>query len=471
MRRNIFSLTLLLSVAFILASCLGTDDDTQYYADTAITSFSLGTLNRTVHTTSSTGKDSTYSTTVTGSLYSFNIDQANGLIYNTDSLPIGTDNSKVISTISSKNSGLIIYKSLTSDTLNYYSSSDSIDFSSPREFRVYSTNGSGYRKYEIHVNVHQQDSDTIVWKKMAVNSSIASMKKMRAVENNSILYVFGTNGSNTEIYSSAASDGKSWSKLNTNMTLDADAYKNSVVNDGYIYVISNGTILKSSNGSEWSSVAQNSDVKQLVGASTTEMYALNSNNKLLVSKNNGSTWSTDNIDGDEAYLPSQDINYTSAALKSNAKTDRIVLVGNRAQADGDTTAVVWTKLVEYSDDTVTSSWEQIEKGEDNHYNYLPNLTSLVVIPYENGMLAFGGKGINSDKVAFSRFYKSYDNGLTWNNNKHYLFPDGFDCSVTSFTAVSDESNNIWIICGESGQIWRGHLSQLGWTNYQSSYTE
>ena len=50
------------------------------------------------------------------------------------------------------------------------------------------------------------------------------------------------------------------------------------------------------------------------------------------------------------------------------------------------------------------------------------------------------------------------NGITWVNNT-LLFPSGFDCSNTSFTAVKDESNYIWIFCGDSGQIWKGRLEQ------------
>src|SRR5574344_94997 len=472
MRRNIFSLILLLVAVPMLMSCLNSDNETStYYNDAAITSFSIGTLKRTMHTTSSKGVDSTYTTTVSGSVYKFYIDQQLGLIYNPDSLPIGT-RPFGLSTISSKNSGIIVYKSLTSDTLSYYSSSDSVDFSSVREYRVYPTSGATYKTYKVSVNVHQQDSDTIIWNKATVNKSIAAFKGMKSVAYNKTIYVYGTNGANTIAYSSSSSDGATWNQLSMNKNLASDAYKSIIVNNNLFYIISDGTVLKSTDGANWNEVSTGTGLKQLIGGTTTELYALNENSTISVSKDKGVTWSNDNIQDDVRYLPTKDIHYNTVSLASNDSTDRIVIVGNRDNTTSvDTTAMVWTKLVEYSVGSPSGSWEIVEKGEDNTKNYLPDLTSLVVIPYDNGMLAFGGSGVNSGKVKFSQFYQSYDSGITWVNNTHYYFPSGFDCSNTSFTAVKDESNYIWIFCGDSGQIWKGRLNRLGWTKNKTSYTE
>ena len=70
-----------------LASCTKADETTvTLYDDAAITSFTLGNLNRYVN-----GVKSTFA----GSDYLFHIDQVNRTIYNTDSLPLGTDITKV----------------------------------------------------------------------------------------------------------------------------------------------------------------------------------------------------------------------------------------------------------------------------------------------------------------------------------------------------------------------------------------
>ena len=96
---------LLMALTLIFASCLKSEDEaTVSYNDTAISSFSLGTLNRYVKTKAKDGvTDSTYKTTVPGGKYLFRIDHLNHKIYNPDSLPYGTDVKKVVVTVSAKN--------------------------------------------------------------------------------------------------------------------------------------------------------------------------------------------------------------------------------------------------------------------------------------------------------------------------------------------------------------------------------
>ena len=55
------------------------------HLDTAITAFSLGSLDR--YTKTKAGKDTLLKANVTGSDYKFYIDQAQRKIYNVDSLP------------------------------------------------------------------------------------------------------------------------------------------------------------------------------------------------------------------------------------------------------------------------------------------------------------------------------------------------------------------------------------------------
>ena len=81
MKRKFFAFILLLSAGLSLSSCLSSDDDTniEYTHDTAITAFSLGTMNRYYLGKTSDGTmDSTYATTIAGSNYKFYIDQTAG---------------------------------------------------------------------------------------------------------------------------------------------------------------------------------------------------------------------------------------------------------------------------------------------------------------------------------------------------------------------------------------------------------
>ena len=92
MNRNLTRLCALTVGALMLISCLESDDDTTVYGDAAITNFTLGSLNRYVHTKSSkTGNDTIVKSTVTGSAYKMNIDHFGQHIYNQTPLPVGTD--------------------------------------------------------------------------------------------------------------------------------------------------------------------------------------------------------------------------------------------------------------------------------------------------------------------------------------------------------------------------------------------
>ena len=84
MTKKLSSLFIMVVTLLIMSSCLGTSEDkTTYYDDTAVTAFSLGTLNITRQTKTKDGlRDSTVKSTYKANSYHFNIDQVNRLIYN-----------------------------------------------------------------------------------------------------------------------------------------------------------------------------------------------------------------------------------------------------------------------------------------------------------------------------------------------------------------------------------------------------
>ena len=165
MRKIIYMLAVLLSASVTLSSCLKSEETSvTLYDDMAITSFTLGTLNRyTTVTSSSTGNDTTVKTTVTGSTYPMSIDHVGCKIYNQKPLPKGTDTKHVICTINTRNNGVVYRKNVDSDTLTYHAATDSVDFSQPRLFRVFATDGSGSRDYIVTLNVDDETGTTFEW--------------------------------------------------------------------------------------------------------------------------------------------------------------------------------------------------------------------------------------------------------------------------------------------------------------------
>lgn len=171
MNKHISALLALIMGALLMTSCLNSDDSSEiiYNNDTAITAFNLTTVNRYIHTTSKSGKDSVYKKTLSSPV-TFYIDQYNKTIYNVDSLYADCDLKHVLAEISTRNSGVVAIKSMISDTLRTYNSSDSLDFSQVREIRVYSQRGDTYRAYQVSVNKHQIATGVLMWEQMPAGS-------------------------------------------------------------------------------------------------------------------------------------------------------------------------------------------------------------------------------------------------------------------------------------------------------------
>ncbi len=147
-------------LSFVSQSCKDNDDDT-YYAEltnssTAITAFSLQENNEIME-----NLDSVF----------FTIDLDNAQIYNADSLPVGTDVSKlkVSMTFATCYSAEfhVTGGKVMSDTTFAYSERDTIDFTGDVKFTILSQDLSSKREYSIKVNVHNIEPDTLYWDRMA----------------------------------------------------------------------------------------------------------------------------------------------------------------------------------------------------------------------------------------------------------------------------------------------------------------
>ncbi|MBQ7689755.1 MAG: hypothetical protein IJT30_00965 [Muribaculaceae bacterium] len=99
----------------------------------------------------------------------FTIDPERGLIYNADSLPVGTDVSALKVTVGFKSAVSQAVFSVTdanqSRTEYEYTStsSDAMDFRYGVRLTVTSSDGACVKDYEVKVNVHQIEPDSLVW--------------------------------------------------------------------------------------------------------------------------------------------------------------------------------------------------------------------------------------------------------------------------------------------------------------------
>ena len=448
MKRKFFAFIALITATLSLSSCLSSDETTvEYTHDTAITAFSLGSLDR--YTKTKAGKDTLLKANVTGSDYKFYIDQAQRLIYNVDSLPCGVRDTAILATISSKNSSPILLMDInkTDSVAGYYSSSDSINFSKPRYIRVYSSDYSAYAEYKVIVNVHKELPYEFKWHELAQNNSqLAAFSDLKAVACGDDIYVFGkTADGSTKALKSAINDGSAWSSIVMNVSLSSDAYQSAVALDGKLYISDGGKVYASADAATWTVVSDNADIKQLIGASSKYLYAYTAAG-ISVSKDQGASWEVEKLDKEADYLPTQNISMNVAGVLSAKNVENVMLMGTRDKAKNDTITTTWLRTVDY-DVNEAGQWNYLE----NDKKQMPWMDQVITCAADTGFVALGSNG---------KWYKSQDAGLTWTQDKKVSLPSEFG-TAARFAFCRDKQHYYWII--RNGYVWRGRFNIDGWS--------
>lgn len=467
MKSKFTAVAMLLAAVFSLASCLSSDDNDYVYTDdSAITSFSVQTAKQYIHTTTKSGKDSIITKTLSLSDYRFVIDQQKCEIYNPDSLPYGVNARKLLVNASAASSGSVYIKSVTSDSVQYVSSSDSLDFSRIRQLQAVSLSGKAMRRYTVKVNVHQEPADSFVWHSLPASEAIrtlnaAKLYALRTADGKTRMLMLGNDGIQTIVF--ASDDGSAWTPATPdfNHTVAADAYRNAVVKGDSLYLCDNGNILRTADGNTWQAMGNATGIKRLVAASPVRLYGYSTDGKFMESTDNGASWQTSTIDDDASLLPLGETTYATMALKTNANAWRTLLIGS---ASADNTMAIWGKIDEGAPHSVEQPWAYYTQSEFNRYK-LPLLTNANAGVYGDYILLAG-----NDAAGKASFFSSRDCGLTWERDSAATFPADFGYNAACAMTV-DADNFIWIVNTTTGATWRGRVNSLGWKKEQHYFDE
>lgn len=462
-------IAVLFAATSIMTSCLDNDvEQITYTSETSITGFSLGTLNINRMGKDKNGLDSPYVDTLDCSNYPFTIDQINRIITNKDSLPVGTHIDKVITSIT-YDAGMLGYTPKGSDHDTIWTSTDSIDFTDPVEFKVYAYSGVEGKPYKVTINVHKQEPDTISWKKFDTQLfNAGSLSEQKAVYANGKVYVFGKNGNGTHIeYSDVANDNPSpWVPVTDNISSNIDTYS-ATAWAGNIYFLAGGTndkrLYKLSVTTDEIEPVGTEIFEVLIGANEikSELYAVKGGKSGIYKEN---TW-TEDADPFTLCPTGKPFfsNTTTASYNSNI-TSTVALCYNQGTTANDTTALVFNRM------SSDNKWETRMQNLP-----LPNLKNVTMIYYDGKLYAFGGESVKPEVKPFSQFYCSTDNGLCWRPVTECMaFPAEFStlytthhgnysCAVTpKLENGTSRGNFIWIVW-EDGSISRGRINRLGFT--------
>jgi len=414
-----------------------------------VKAMTLGTLNRHLHTRSRSGADSIYTIKVTGSLYPLTIDQVNQRIFNVDSLPVGTDPTKIL--ISElKATGTVSIQSKITGKDTVVNKKDSIDFSTPRIITVYATDRVSNRKYQVDIRVHKEWGDSVTWQRTASGiSAFSSVRQLHAIAVESTLYAFGLEGTMPVVLTANTASPQQWTRhAITPATLDA----HSVVRHGNrFFALASNQLMTSTDGINWTSANATgvpNSFTQLVGSGTKHLLAL-SGASLVSSTDGGKTWTADALDS-SAPLPLDEnagIVFASTVSKNYEKAVVLGLRGNEP--------VLWQRDLDLSG-TDTFGWVNFPL-DAHRRGHLPTFQNYTLAHYDDALLLTGEKSDGS----FGGLYLSRDNGYTW-LQKELKVPA--ISGATSATVTVDAQNYIYIICAGSGEVWRGRINRLGWKN-------
>ena len=447
----------------IITSCLDNDvEEIIYDPNSSITGFSIGTLHIDRMGKDRNGADSPYVDTLDCSMYPFTINQMTRTIENKDSLPIGIHVDKVVTNITyDSNYGILAYrpKGAANDTV--WSSTDSIDFTEPVEFKVYLYSGSTGSPYTVKVNVHQLEPDTMAWADFdAPAEEQLNLSLQTSLFADGRIYTFGKDGmGNPVVRYNEISDGtpNGWETLTFDTPLNIRPYSPVMWGENICFLCKNADdnyytlyYMDPADGSVEPKSASN--ILQLMAADGSKLYASTEDGFGFFDEN--LSWTKDTEEAEFAL--DGRISAYSEPLSYNANITRTVIFGHN-QVETDTAAVVYQRL------SNESGWTKLTQNQS-----MPNLKNISMIHYDGKLCAFGGPSSSSTSIVtrpFKSFYSSDDNGLTWwPVTECMYFPETFKEVYTeeegSYSATVDSDNFIWIIWN-NGNLSRGRINRLG----------
>lgn len=441
MRRKFLSIIVgFLALSIAISSCLDSDDSVyELSSDATVRAFGIDTIH--------------------GKYYKFTIDQLRKIIYNKDSLPVGSDTviDKIL--IDTFSVGGYITTGLM-DTL--FVMTDSVDLrpamnpdseTGGMKFKIHAADGVTTCEYTLQVRVHLQDPDSLVWKNMAevapVFSEAVNIGRQKAI----ILNEGGKE--QLLVYTSPASAYKTstadyvWNGFAVT-GLPQDVRLASATNFlGTLYMLTeSGDVYASVDGAAWSKEeGLSGGVTSLVacfpendmsGVAASLAGVLDADGRHFCTTTDGKTW---NIHGAvPENFPDGDFCYT---LQNGANgVDKVYAVGLSA-----------------AEDTKTLPWFSLDGKEwislDTQDAACPYLSNPSILWYGDNFYCWGG--------SLEAIYSSLT-GIAWyETESKFMLPEGFK-DKGAYSMDIDSNRFIWMVFGGEGkpnEVWRGRLNKLG----------
>lgn len=383
----------------------------------------------------------------------FSIDLDHGVIYNADSLPVGTKVNKLVANISYSSaitSAKIIMSGGTTrnDTIDYIKNpGDSIDFTGNVRLILAADNEEMKKEYTIKLNVHRQQPDSLVWNEMAVTSlpsRLPDPQSQKSVEMNGKAFtlIMESDGSYT-LASCADLYGNEWEKNPLSLSFAPEVGSFTASSSAFYILDSTGTLYTSPDATAWTATGEKWN-RIIGGYGDTAVGILTDNEGLKYAQYPMKDLQAAPVDSD---FPVDGIS-NLASYSNKWMASPVALFCGGVKADGTLSSDVWAF------DGV--NWIILARGA------FPAVKGASLIPYYafrftnktsmqpselNVWMLLGGE---LEDGSFTRtVYVSYDNGVNWRAGDTLLqLPDFFPmmkgCDNVVQTHTQDTAlSNAW----------------------------
>lgn len=462
-----FTTYLLITVAISgMISCGSDEPSTDEYvsSSTAIKSFSLQKNEKAL-----VNLDSVF----------FSIDLDNSRIYNADSLPFGTNVTRIpvsITTDGCKALTITQTKEGEEDVVVDYlkNSGDSIDFTKTVIITMTSINGLYRRNYDVRVNVHQVKPDSMSWSQLQrrmLPMSFAAAAEQKTVETTDNVYCLTRSGSQYCIAKSIDIADNKWTLITPSFGM-TPAVNSLTATDDALYILStDGDLYRSTDALTWTSCSTR--MMTLVASHGTTLLGI---------EKDGNTYYhvTYPASSKKAITPDFPVSGMSKSLSiSNgwSHISQTIIIGGRL-SDNSLTGAVWG--FDGSNWACLSN-NRIPAAEDITlfpYFHFKTATNKWITTKYSALVAFGGLH-DGGKLA-KTVYFSLDNGVNWKVAPSEMqLPDYIPAMTNSQAIVNAsvlsrhstpidewECPYIYLFGGENASgslyntVWRGVINRL-----------
>ena len=396
----------------------------------------------------------------------FTIDQINGLIYNKDSMPYGTEIKELVVCevlFEIKPSAVDVYQAATDETFSL-NSTDSLNFSDYVRFDVYSADQTVTKRYIAKLNIHQQEPDLMEWGNLSDRLLGKTIQEQKVIERNNYYWMYVKVASGYELYRSPLTDKKTWAPVSL-AGLDGKTFILSQLTEyeGYLYMqTSDGALYYSTDGSAWNSMLEDTPVVRVLLGIIHASEQQKTVPKLAAIIQEDNTWRFAAMDVDRQWekgvaIPAEfPVSGFGNSSYESMFNWRLMIAAGKDRSGGLSNAV-W--------ETMTGlSWVRLTDDRNSRFE---KLDGVMLTRYDKNLFLIGG--INAFNEAKKDIYISQDNGFNWS-----MAPDTLIVLPKTYKArghasvLIDKDNFLLLFGGKENnsanvldELWSGRINRLG----------